>query len=107
MAEIKIRLPDIVRRGDVVEVKTLALAPALSSPDAEFDASGLPIPHYVGMRASFDGTPLLHAEFGPGVSRNVMFAFGFKIDRSGVLELVWTVRDGSEERRQVPLVLKV
>jgi len=103
MAEIKIRLPDPIRRGDVVEVMTLALAPPLPNADAEFDADGIPIPHYVGFDAELDGRPLMRARFGPGISRNVMFSFSIKVERAGALTLRWTLRDGGFETRQVAI----
>ncbi len=101
MADIKIRLSDPVRLGEFVEVKTLALAPALADPEAGFDAAGVPIPHYVGFEAAFAGRPLLRIDLEPGVSRDPMISFAFRLDRAGELLLRWTVRDGSAEERRL------
>jgi len=105
MAEIKIRIPDTIRVGDIVEVMTLALAPALPNADAEFDANGIPIPHYSGIEVDYAASPLLRASFGPGISRNVMFSFSFKADRPGPLVLRWLLQSGGFETRQLPIAL--
>jgi|AGTN01.2.fsa_nt_gi Sulphur oxidation protein SoxZ. len=103
MAEIKIRIPDAIRAGESFEVKTLALAPPLASPDDEFDAAGIPVPHYVGLRADLDGTPVLAADFGTGVARNVMFSFFLTVERPADLTLQWRLRDGGTETRKIAL----
>jgi hypothetical protein len=100
-ADIRIRLSGPAAPGGVVEVTTLALAPPLADPAAGFDADGLPVPHYVGFEAEFDGRPLWRAVLGPGVSREVMLVFSFRPDRPGALTLRWRRRDGGVETRQV------
>jgi len=105
MADIRIRLPSSIHAGEVVEVTTLAMAPPLTNADAEFDASGVPVPHYVGFEAEFEGRPLLRCVLGPGVSRHVMVGVSFKPDRSGHLTLRWLLREGGVETRQVAITL--
>ena len=103
MPDIKIRIPEAIRLGEAFEVKTLAVAPPLPNADAEFDASGIPVPHFVGLTASFNGKPVLAVDFLPGTARNVLFVFSLKIDRPGGLILVWRLRDGGTEERRVAL----
>jgi|GEM_PF-2854825 len=103
MAEIKIRVPDRIRAGEPFEVKTLALAPPLADPGAEFDAAGLPIPHYVAFEATLDGRLAWRAELGPGVSRNVAIAFFVTADKAGTLTARWTLREGGIEERSVAI----
>jgi hypothetical protein len=104
MAEIKVRLPEVIRLGEPAEVKTLALAPPLPRGDAEFDAEGVPIPHYVGFEAEFDGRAVLRAALGPGLARDMMFTFAFRPDRPGTLLLRWRLRTGGIEERRLAVV---
>ena len=103
MADIKIRVPDGVRRGEPFEVKTLALAPPLADRAAEFDDAGIPIPHYVAFEARFGERLAWAATLGPGVARNVALSFFVTADRPGALALRWTLREGGCEERSVAI----
>jgi sulfur-oxidizing protein SoxZ len=100
MADIRIRVPDKAAAGEVVEVKTLAQAPALADPAREFGPDGLPIPHYTRFAATFAGKPVIEVDLQPGVSRDVMLTFFVRVEQSGTLTLRWTRRDGGVETRE-------
>lgn len=105
MADIRIRVPAKAARGEVVEVKTLALAPALDDPAHEFGPDGLPIPHYVRFAATFAGQPVIDVDLQPGASRNVMLSFFVRVETAGTLVLRWTRRDGGVETREVAIAI--
>ena len=106
MAEIKTRIPDLIRVGEPFEVKTLALAPPLADPDAGFDAAGVPIPYFVAFEARLDGRLVWRADLGPGVARNVGLNFFVTANGPGTLVLRWSLRDGSAEERALPIVVR-
>lgn len=106
MADIRIRVPDKAARGEVVEVKTLAMAPPLDDPAREFGADGLPIPHYTRFAAAFAGKPVIEVDLQPGVSRNVMLSFFVRVEQGGTLTLRWTRRDGGAEVREAAIALE-
>ena len=106
MAEIKTRVPDIIRVGEPFEVKTLALAPPLADPDAGFDAAGVPIPYFVAFEARLDGRLVWRAALGPGVSRNVGLNFFVTAERPGTLDLRWSLREGGSEERSLPILTR-
>jgi len=103
--EIKARVPATVKAGEPFEVKTLALAPPLADPAAEFDAAGLPVPHFVGFEALLEDRLAWRIDLGPGVSRNINLSFFLTADHPGTLRLRWHLRDGATEERTFPLKL--
>lgn len=105
MGDIRIRVPERAKPGEVVEIKTLALAPALDDPAREFGADGLPIPHFVGFSASYLGQPVIEVDLQPGVSRDVMLGFFLRVERAGTLVLRWRLRDGTAEERSAAITL--
>ena len=104
MAEIKTRIPDLIRAGEPFEVKTLALAPPLADPDAGFDAAGVPIPYFVAFEARLDGRLVWRADLGPGVARTVGLNFFVTATGPGTLALRWSLREGGVEERSLPVV---
>ncbi len=105
MADIRIRVPVQAARGEVVEIKTLAMAPALDDPSREFGLDGLPTPHYTRFIATFAGQPVIDIDLQPGVSRNVMLSFLVRVEAAGILTLRWTRRDGGTEVREAAIAI--
>ncbi len=104
MADIRTHIPGDIRTDESFEVKTLALAPPLTNPNDEFDAAGLPIPHYVAFEARLADRLAWRIDLGPGVSRNVGLNFFVTADRPSILVLRWTLRDGGVDERSLQIV---
>ncbi len=66
----RIKLPDVVKAGDVIEVKTLIRH--VMETGNRHDKNGKPIPRDIinTFVAKFGGSEVFRAELGPGISAN-------------------------------------
>ncbi|APV50238.1 thiosulfate oxidation carrier complex protein SoxZ [Betaproteobacteria bacterium GR16-43] len=94
----KVRLPASIRKGDVVEVKTLVEHPMESG--QRKDGAGSPIPRRIlhSLRVTFGGREVFAARFEPAIASNPYLAFFVRIEQDGTLEFTWKDDDGSEFR---------
>ncbi|MFA5958241.1 thiosulfate oxidation carrier complex protein SoxZ [Hyphomicrobium sp.] len=85
----RIKLPDSVKVGDVVEVKTLVRH--VMETGNRHDKTGKPIPRDIinTFIAKFDGRDVFRAEFGPGISANPYLSFQMRVPGPGVIEITW------------------
>jgi len=94
MIEIKLRIPDRAAVGEVIEVRTLALAPAID--EEVFGPDGLPVRIFRAFRCTFEGREVLRADLQPGMARDLALTFPFRVPGSGTLTLVWVLESGEE-----------
>lgn len=85
----RIKVPDQIKAGDVIEVKTL-LNHAMETGQRK-DRDGKPIERNIihFFSASFDGKLVFKADFAPGISANPYLAFHMRVPARGDLHLVW------------------
>jgi sulfur-oxidizing protein SoxZ len=88
-AKPRVKLPEVMRTGDVIEVK--ALITHVMETGNRKDAEGKPIPRNIihTFIASYGGAEVFKAEFGSGVSANPYLSFYMKVPGPGDLEIVW------------------
>ncbi len=92
--DIKLRIPDRATAGEVVEIRTLALAPPLDDPADDFGPDGLPRLVVREFHASFEGTRFFHCDVQPGLSRDLALSFSLRVPRAGTVTLTWVTADG-------------
>ncbi|RUO98932.1 thiosulfate oxidation carrier complex protein SoxZ [Hyphomicrobium sp.] len=99
----RIKLPDIIKQGDVIEVKTLVRHEMETG--NRRDKNGKPIPRDIinSFVAKFDGREVFRAEFGPGISANPYLAFQMRVPGPGIIEVTWTDDDGVQTVATAPL----
>ena len=99
----RVRLPEEIRAGEIIEVK--ALITHVMETGNRKDSEGRPIPRNIihTFTATFDGTPIFKAEFGPGVSANPFLAFTLKVPGPGELRVSWRDDDGGETIERYPI----
>ncbi len=85
----RIKLPETIKAGEVIEVK--ALISHVMETGNRRTADGKPIPRNIihTVRATLDGRPVFSAEFGSGISANPYVAFPLKVQAPGTLEITW------------------
>ena len=95
---VRAKVPERVRAGEIVEVRTLASHRMESG--ERIDAEGRRIPRDIVHRfeARLDGRLAFAADFGPAVSANPYLAFRLRVERSATLELAWTDDAGETTR---------
>jgi sulfur-oxidizing protein SoxZ len=89
MTKPRIKLPDIIRIGDIIEIKALISHPMETG--QRRDAAGQLVARNIikTFKAAFNGQPVFTAELQPGISANPFLAFNMKVTGPGDLELVW------------------
>ena len=101
----RIKLPDTIKAGDVIEVKTLVRHEMETG--NRHDKTGKPIPRDIinTFIAKFDGRQVFRAEFGPGISANPYLAFQMRVPGPGTIEITWIDDHGVAVVATAPLTL--
>ncbi len=91
----RIKLPDTVRAGDVIEVKTLVTH--VMETGNRKDKDGKPIPRDIlnTFVAKFGDEQVFRAELGPGISANPYISFQLRVPGPGTFEFSWTDDHGA------------
>jgi sulfur-oxidizing protein SoxZ len=90
MTKPRVKLPDIIKVDDIIEIKALIAHPMETG--QRLDDRGQLVPRHIIKRftAAFNGQPVFAADLQPGLSANPFIAFTLKVTGRGDLELVWT-----------------
>ncbi len=94
MRAIRLKIPQNVKRGEVVELK------ARINHDMEsgyrLDSYGKRIARNIltHFECRLEGRSIFKAEFGPGVAANPLISFYIRAENSGELEFRWTEQSG-------------
>jgi sulfur-oxidizing protein SoxZ len=90
----RIKLPDTVKTGDVIEVKTLVTH--VMETGNRKDKDGKPIPRDILnlFVAKFGDQEVFRAELGPGISANPFISFQMRVPGPGTFEFSWTDDNG-------------
>lgn len=105
MSTARIRLPASVKKGEVIEVKTLV------THTMEFgqrrDAQNNVIPRKILNKfvCNYNGKEVFKADLAPAISANPYLAFFVAATESGTLEFVWTDDDGSTIKETAKLTV--
>ena len=94
-ANPRIKLPDQVKIGDIIEVKTLITH--MMETGNRKDKNGKQIPRDIinTFVAKFGDKQVFRAEFGPGISANPYISFQMRVPGPGVFEFAWTDDHGA------------
>ena len=91
----RIKVPDTVKTGDIIEVKTL-ITHVMETGNRK-DKDGQPIPRFIinTFVAKYGGQEVFRTELGPGISANPFIAFQLKVPGPGAFEFFWTDDNGA------------
>ena len=94
----RVRVPASVKKGDLVEVKTL-ISHEMESGQRK-DAAGATIPRKIirQFEAKYNGRVVFAADWGSSVSSNPYQSFYLRAQDTGTLDCAWTDDDGSVYR---------
>jgi|SRR6516162_3899173 sulfur-oxidizing protein SoxZ len=89
MAPVRVNVPRKARRGEVIEIKTLASHPMETG--YRRDNVGNPIPRNIicQFRCTYNGVEVFRADFFPAVAANPFLSFFTVADESGTVEFQW------------------
>ena len=101
IGEARIRVPDRIRRGDLITVNSIISHPM----DTGFfrDAEGDPIPAYfiTQVVVTYGGSEVARFEWTSGISRDPVVSFTLKADQEGPLTMIWTDNKGAAFKQSV------
>jgi sulfur-oxidizing protein SoxZ len=91
----RIKLPKDVKKGDIIEIKTL-VAHDMESGQRK-DQNGKIIPRRIinKFACSFNGKPVFACDLGTSVAANPYLQFSARVEESGTLAFSWTDDDGT------------
>ncbi len=99
----RIKLPETVKTGDVIEVKTLVTH--VMETGNRKDKDGKPIPRDILnlFVAKFGDQEVFRGELGPGISANPYISFQMRVPGPGTFEFSWTDDNGATTVELTPL----
>lgn len=94
MAGALVNVPERVRRGEVIEIKTLVSHPMETG--YRRTQLGVPIPRDIirTFVCTYNGTEVFRAELHPAIAANPFLVFSTVATESGTLALQWTGDNG-------------
>lgn len=103
MQKPRVKLPENVKAGDVVEIKTL-ISHVMETGQRK-DQSGKLVPRMIinSFTAKFAGELVFEAELQPGISANPYIAFFMRVPGPGEFEFTWVDDSGDKSVERVKL----
>jgi sulfur-oxidizing protein SoxZ len=103
IGEARIRVPDQIRRGDLITVNAIVSHPM----DTGFfrTAEGTPIPAYFikNVVVTYGGQEVARFEWTSGISRDPVVSFTLKADKEAPLSMVWSDNKGATFKQSIPI----
>jgi sulfur-oxidizing protein SoxZ len=98
MGQPRLRLPQQIRIGETIEVRTLISH--IMETGQRRNAEGQVVPRDIikSFVCRLDGREVFAMDLAPAIAANPFIAFPLKVEGPGTLELVWT-SDAGEQRR--------
>ena len=92
--ESRLRVPASVKKGDVIDIKTLISHPMVSGQAK--DASGKTIPRDIinAFTCSFNGKQVFAMKLEPAISSNPFISFPVRVTVDGTFDFQWVDDDG-------------
>jgi sulfur-oxidizing protein SoxZ len=103
MTRPRVRLPERVKVGDLIEVKTL-ISHVMETGQRR-DTDGKPVQRFIinSFTATFAGAEVFKAELHPGTSANPYLAFFMRVPGPGEFEFTWTDDRGEKVSEKTKL----
>ena len=95
MSTARIRLPATIKKGEVIEIKTLVTHTMESGQRRDAQNNVIPRKILNKFACSYNGKEVFRADLAPAISANPYLAFFVTATESGTLDFVWTDDDGS------------
>jgi len=95
MDKPRIKLPDSVRAGDIIDIRAVITHPMETG--NRRDANGQIIPRKIinAFSATFAEVLVFRADFGPGISANPFILFSMRVTGPGSFVFTWTDDGGA------------
>ncbi len=101
----RIKLPEAIKVGDVIEIKTLISHVMETGQRKDKDGNTVPRDIIAEFTATFAGTQVFRAALQPGISANPYIAFHMRVVGAGDLILAWKDDAGKTTTETVPITV--
>jgi sulfur-oxidizing protein SoxZ len=103
IGEARIRVPDQIRRGDLITVNAIVSHPMDTG--LFRTAEGNPIPAYFikNVVVTYGGQEVARFEWTSGISRDPVVSFTLKADKEAPLSMVWSDNKGAIFKQSIPI----
>jgi sulfur-oxidizing protein SoxZ len=95
MTKPRIKLPDTVRIGDIIEIKTVISHAMETGQRRDSDGRAVARNIITSFKASFNDINVFAADLQPGISANPFIAFHLKVTGPGDITFTWTDDTGA------------
>lgn len=105
MADItsRIKVPPEAKRGDVIEIRCMAMHPMENGYNFDSQGTILPIHLINTFVCRYNGDEIFRASLGTGISANPYLTFYTVATESGTIEFAWHDDDGSVTTARVQI----
>jgi len=93
--KVRLRVPSEAKKGDIVQIKTLASHPMETG--FRKNEAGKPIPRDIINKfvCTFNGREVFRADLEPAISANPYFEFTLRVEESGTFAFAWVDDNGT------------
>lgn len=102
----RVKLPETIRAGEVIEIKTLISHIMETGQRRDKDGNAIPRKIINAFRASFEGQEVFSATLYPATSANPYIVFNLRVPGPGELDLTWTEDGGAITSEKVKLAVE-
>lgn len=102
-AKTRIKLPDSVKPGEIIEVKTLITHVMETGNRKDKNGNAISRDIITTFMAKYGETIVFQAEFGPGISANPYLSFHMRVPGPGTFEFTWIDGHGVRTVETTPL----
>jgi sulfur-oxidizing protein SoxZ len=106
MEKPRIRMPKQARRGEIVQIRTLASHVMESG--FRRDSKGNVVPRKIINRftCTFNGTPVFACDLEPAIAANPYLQFSAKVDEGGTFKFSWADDDGTVVTAEEAIIVR-
>jgi sulfur-oxidizing protein SoxZ len=103
MNKPRVKLPEVAKVGDLIEIKTL-ISHVMETGQRK-DPDGKVIPRNIinSFSATFAGNEVFKADLHPGIAANPYLSFFMKVPSAGEFEFTWVDDGGSKVVEKIKL----
>jgi sulfur-oxidizing protein SoxZ len=103
IGEARIRLPDQIRKGEVIRVHAIVSHPMDTGFFRTRDGNPIPAFFIKDVVVSYGAEEVARFEWTSGISRDPVITFTLRADREAPLTMVWTDNKGGIYRRSADI----
>jgi sulfur-oxidizing protein SoxZ len=93
--QTRLRVPKEAKKGEVIEIKTLATHPMETGFRKGPDGKTIPRKILNSFSCTFNGKTIIDCTLEPAIAANPYLEFTAKVEESGTFKFTWTDDDGT------------